>query len=114
MNDTTMTKSDAMTALETLKANAKHMRSSSVPFRRWEVTGGKSDVKLAPQAIAIIETLVKKHLGKVITEAEAEAMVSVPGVLKTKQDPTRIWAYYRKAIMEAGWIKPVNVEVPGA
>jgi hypothetical protein len=106
-----MSKSEILESLVTLKANAKHMRSSSVAFRKWEVTAGRTDgVKLAPQAISIIEILVRKHLGKEITEKMVEELVSAPDVLKTRQDPVRIWQYYRKAIQEAGWIKPINVE----
>lgn len=111
MSETTMTKSEAIEALTTLRANAKHMRSSSVAYRKYEVTAGRADVKLAPQAISIIEILVKKNLGKEITEAEIEKLVSAPDALRTRQEPVRIWQYYRKAIIEAGWIKPVNIEV---
>jgi len=111
-NETTVTKVSALDMINTLKANAKHMRSSSVSFRKWEVKAGSVDgVKLAPQAIAIIELLVKKNLDKTLTEAEIEKLVSAPDVLKTRQDPVRIWQYYRKAIQEAGWIKPVNTEL---
>lgn len=114
MNESTVTmsKSDVLESLTTLKANAKHMRSSSTAFRKWEITAGRTDgVKLAPQAIQIIEILVRKNLGKEITEAEIEKLMKAPDVLKTRQNPVRIWQYYRKAIQEAGWIKPVNVEV---
>lgn len=111
MNETTVTKAEALDMITELKANAKHMRSSSVSFRKWEVGVGSREVKLAPQAIAIIEVLVKKNLGKEMTEADIEKLVSAPDVLKTRQNPVRIWQYYRKAIMDAGWIKPVNVNV---
>ena len=110
MNETTITKSDVNEMINTLKANAKHMRSSSVSFRKWAVVAGSMEVKLAPQAIAIIEILTKRHLNKELTEAEIEKLVSAPDALKTVQNPVRIWQYYRKSIQNAGWVKPVNVE----
>jgi hypothetical protein len=91
--------------IEELTKNAK-TRGSKTSTRKFEVrTDGDKTQKLSPQAVTILATIYA--LDKKITEQEIVEAVEKSD-LKTKQEKSRIWMYYRKSLVEAKWLIEVK------
>ena len=82
--------------------------------RGYRVLEGESNMHLQNQALIVHRELLKlgKALKKeIITEAEVMDMMTRlrdSGILKTKQDPFRIFQYYRPALIKAGKLEFVE------
>lgn len=83
-------------------------RKRSLDRRGYRALDVQSVEHLQNQALIVHRELLKLHtqLGKeVITEAEVSDMMTRlrdSGILKTKQDPFRIFQYYRPALIKSG------------
>lgn len=80
-------------------AEERKVRESNETWERVEeskLTKEQKEVKLAPQATAIVETLANGSMKRTALIAKLEET----GVLKTRQPVGRIIAYYKKLLTE--------------
>lgn len=91
-----------------LNENAKRSTGGKIKDRKYEIlTTGDVNVKMSPQAITILKSMfeLKKNI---VSEQELFDMMNVPVMiekLKTKQNPWKIFQYYRKTMVDAGFLK---------
>lgn len=101
---------DAATVLETLKKNSARKGGSRIKNRNYKVStpSNLDNVRLAPQAINCVGVIL--GIGKEeITETELFNALEDNAVVfgESKQTPWKIFQYYRKPIMEAGFLREV-------
>ena len=93
---------------EQIAALESKLKVKSVPRKKMNFMAGDGDageVKLAPQAKILISVLTDTPMSmEEWGDAAAEAG------MKTKQDPARIAAYYRKTLVENNLVKEVAAE----
>ena len=109
------TKKEAVNVLETLKNNAARKGGSRLKDRSYEVKLEEewtpeelAEVSLSPQGITCVGVILAQHK-PVITERELfnafnEAEEQFAG---SKQGPWQIFQYYRKKIVDAGFLTEV-------
>ena len=89
--------------LETLQANSK-VRGKRVMNRTFIIKDdGDLEVKLSPQAVKCLELIFSLEKDE-IKEMELVELFK-EGSMVTKQDPYHVFQYYRKSLVEAGWIE---------
>ena len=94
--------------LETLKKNCGRKGSGGLKDRDYVVSeDGDVNIKLAPQAINCLEILFGIEGGR-ISEKDLFAMFDTDPVkekfVKSKQTPWKIFQYYRRSLVEAGFL----------
>ncbi len=72
----------------------------------------KKDESFAPQAQAILDTI--KANGEPVERAALLEKLEKSQVLKTKQTPARVFAFFRPKLVEAGILKEIKEVVPDA
>lgn len=68
-------------------------------------TEGNTEIRLSPQAITCLEILFSSKK-KELQESEVAELISANAEKfgKTKQEPWKIFQYYRKALKDAGFL----------
>jgi len=101
---------DQKAMLEALKANSKRQGGRRFKKRKYIVKeDGDVNVKLSPQAIRCLEILFEG--GKLeYTEEEAHGLFDGADMGKSKQEPWKVFQYYRKSLVDAGWIVLEKIE----
>ena len=95
-----MTKQDIISKL---RENAKVNSGRRIQNREYTIKEGNLDSKLPKQAINILEILMTE--GKeVMTEQEVMELMSKHPELSKKQDPWKVCQYYRKSLVDAGFL----------
>jgi len=96
--------------LETLKHNAARKGGARIKNRKYAVNIPESleNIRLAPQAIAVVGVILEQEKPE-ITEVEIfTAVGAAKDQLGSKQTPWRVFQYYKKAIIEAGFITEID------
>jgi len=89
--------------IATLQANSK-VRGKRVMNRTFTVkSDGDLNVKLSPQAVKCLEIICSLEQEEISEQGLVDLFVDDCGLV-TKQDPYRVFQYYRKSLIDAGWI----------
>ena len=92
--------------LEKLRENSKKRTGTRARNREYTIsTDVNVDIRLSPQAITCLEILFANKKTNMM-EAEVIELLekSAEKFGKTKQSPWKIFQYYRKSLVEAGFI----------
>ena len=98
--------------IEKLKENNARKGGRSIKNRNYEIhVDGDVGQKFSPQAVMCLEVLFEQDT-ELISEQDLFNVFGSEGVLekfeKSKQDPWKIFQYYRKQICDAGFVTIVD------
>lgn len=98
--------------LEKLRENGKRVGGRRVKPRKYIIIiDGNVEVKLSPQAITCLDILFTAKKNEMMEEEVAKLMESNAEKFgKTKQTPWKIFQYYRKQLVDSGFLKIEKVE----
>lgn len=93
---------DIASAIDAARAQAGKRGPRAIKNRTYTFAVGNPTVRLAPQAVTILEAIAA--LGKTsVTEQELHDAVEAAN-FATKQGKWRVFQFYRPALIEAGWL----------
>ena len=107
-NASQVVENQAVTVIAQLRENVKRASGNKVKDRKYEILlTGDTKVKMSPQAVTLLEAIFGTNKSE-MTEQEIFDLVNTPEVtekLHTKQSPWKIFQYYRKTMVDAGFLK---------
>lgn len=96
--------------LAKLRENSKRKGGKRFRNREYTIkTDGNMDSRLSPQAITCLEILFASGKKTVSEEELHNILMEAADQFKTKQTPWKVFQYYRKSIIEAGFLTMVKV-----
>ena len=101
------TTGNAVSVLEQLQKNSARKGGSRIKARSYEVNMypiGIESIRLAPQAIGILGLILMAEK-LVMTESEIfDVLEAGADQISSKQTPWKVFQYYRKPLVEAGFL----------
>ena len=94
--------------LEAVKERSGRKGGSRVKNRVYKILDGNEGAKLSPQAIKCLEILYSTDKAE-MSEQEVFDLFQT-AEMNTKQTPWKIFQYYRKSLVEQGFIEIVKPE----
>lgn len=98
--------------LDKLRENSKRRGGNRAKNREYTIkTDGNAETKLSPQAITCLEILFAEKRNKMM-EQEIIGLINDNAAKfgETKQSPWKIFQYYRKSLVNAGFIVVEKIE----
>lgn len=103
------TKTKAEKKEQMAKARASRGSRSGNDIVKFIKVPGEGDKKLAPQAAAIVNILAANDAEGKPSMTRDSLVAVMEGVVETKQPMVRIFGYYEKPLIEAGYIEVEKV-----
>jgi hypothetical protein len=97
-----MDKNTVLAALKANRATLKGARLSNTKEYTVHVDGDTT-VVLPPQAISLLAILFEQDK-ETWTEVELHSLISGHTEISEKQEPWKVFAYYRKTLVDAGFL----------
>jgi hypothetical protein len=97
-----MDKNEVLNALQSNRANLKGARLSSTKEYTIHLDGDVT-VVLPPQAISLLEIMFSDER-ETWTEVELHELINSHTEISEKQEPWKVFAFYRKKLIEAGFL----------